>query len=258
MNTSDALNLALEGLDEGYRVIARALNLALEIRCKQLCFAVERRSTDSLASARSKMRASLPKIMHIDPLRFAEYQPWTLGYITGSKDHPANISLVGGYSGEVSDVIAFLVKMELWTEVQWRELIVDPVSKHHSKWASWLKKFGVAQAKEIDPWGVVRDWIATPQSEGGPSVDQLGFVKLLLEKAIPMVPNDISKAMGKNEIDWVDPLENVKTLKKVLNKKLRERGSVWEIKQNHGTFVIYHKLAKLIYPKLPNSSPVAP
>jgi hypothetical protein len=140
MHARDALNLALEGLEEGYRVIARALNLALEIRCKQLCFAVERRSTDSLASARSKMRASLPKIMHIDPLRFAEYQPWTLGYIVGLKDRPANISLVGGYSGEVSDAIDFLRKMELWTEVQWRELILEPVEKHHSKWVSLLNE----------------------------------------------------------------------------------------------------------------------
>ncbi len=137
MGTSDLI-LALDGLEEGRRYLVSELNSVLEIQCKTLSFEVKKKDGDNLLSARSRMRASLPRIMMIDPTRFAEWQPWTLGYVNGLTNHPANISLVSSHGDEVSGTIDFLKKQSDWTEKQWRKWILEPVEQHHLAWKSML------------------------------------------------------------------------------------------------------------------------
>ena len=134
-----SVTLALDGLDEGFRFVAFELNSVFAVRCNKLQVPnVKKKASDTLSSARSKMRASLPKIMTIDPLRFDVCQPWTLGYVNGLTNHPINIALISLYDDEVTGTIDFLRRQVDWTENQWRKWILEPVAQHNLFWKSTL------------------------------------------------------------------------------------------------------------------------
>lgn len=146
MNVQSNVALALDGLEEGCRLIVGELNSVLAIRCPDLkVTADERKDSDSLSTARSKLRSSLPKLplpdgMWIDTASWGLYSPWTLGYINGFENDPANVALVELYRNEVSRTIAWLNDQEDWSGMQWRKWIVEPVEQHHSAWANLLRE----------------------------------------------------------------------------------------------------------------------
>ena len=81
MNTKEAVNLALDGLEEGYRVIASKLNTILGKRCESLKIKIGSKSMpkiDSFHAACQKIKFAWHYLGNrVQP--WETIYPWTLG-----------------------------------------------------------------------------------------------------------------------------------------------------------------------------------
>jgi hypothetical protein len=133
----DAAAFALEGLEQGYRIIAKALNEAIPFDQAKIAAGP---ASGSMAEARFKMLRGAKMDPHEFP--FPELlQPWSLGFIEASTPIGRNQTYVtiGNTDEFWEGAIAFLrSRSKEWTAEQWIENVRDPVESHFKQWKEFL------------------------------------------------------------------------------------------------------------------------
>ena len=143
MDVRSVISLALDGLDEGYRVIAFDINEVLALRVPFVQIHCEaKREEDSITSAREKLLRALPKIQSLDiPSDLRNVNPWRIGL---HWSHPEQwlVSLI--CDNEDLD-FPFRIKMlqlqDRWDTGDWLKWVVEPVEQHRKQWIDWLATF---------------------------------------------------------------------------------------------------------------------
>lgn len=128
------VELAREGISEGFRVIAHHLNQVLNQKAPSIQIdADEKRPGDSLLSAAEKVRRALPvlRTKRELPSRDSEFPIWTLGFVNWTNNLAHHITVDGVLStGEydLTVICNFLLEIhENWTANVWHECIKVPV-----------------------------------------------------------------------------------------------------------------------------------
>jgi hypothetical protein len=195
------VQLALDGLNEGFRVIGAELNKILSQKYPVLNIKCPRkRESDSIESAREKLLRSLPKLpssLEV-PSDVKSFSVWTLGAINGNLDQLYPVPL-GHYSNDYEKAIELLASRTFWSETQWLEFIVVPVAALQNNCTSRLEglipKTGMYSAGEE---AFRRDERIAEMARNGWTNDQIAREiedKCAIEGWEPIAPNHIKKRL---------------------------------------------------------------
>lgn len=147
---TESVQLAIDGLEMGYRVIASQLNSIFEDRGLDcLIVSDKKQEADTLNRAREKMRRALPKLDSLGiPSDISSVCPWTLGRLSGPENSPVPICLSDESDRDTHSFISDCFDFPERGDTKfWNECIVDTVQSHHSRWRTDLEGFMPPQPK---------------------------------------------------------------------------------------------------------------
>ncbi|WP_146676861.1 hypothetical protein [Pirellula sp. SH-Sr6A] len=162
----DALNLALDGVEMGFRVIAAKLDDAAkkfsdkEIAAK-LSFNVQLRAGDSIRQARKTVRAAAgigtavaAAVYQAFSIGLEDFCPWTIGYVNGTNNFPWSIALnydpLSIDDETIDSTIEFATDRDL-SFADYERRYFAPISAHHQAVVMALKAFGKQETDSPPP-----------------------------------------------------------------------------------------------------------